>query len=341
MSYKITLQPSGHRFTAEADESVLDAALRQGLIIPYSCRGGTCGRCMGKVVEGEVRYPDGQPPALSTTEAAIGQALFCQARPASDLVVEVREVRRSEDIQPRRLPCRVAQIDELAHDVRRLWLQLPGNERLQFFAGQYIDILLKDGRRRGFSLANAPHADELLELHIRLVPGGTFTRYVFSELKEGALLRFEGPFGQFYLREDSPRPILMLAGGTGFAPLKGIIEHALHTGLERPMHLYWGVRSRRDLYLDALPRRWAQEHPNFRYTPVLSEPAAEDDWQGSTGWVHEALLADHPRLEGYDVYMSGPPPMIEAARADFVARGLREEHLFFDSFDYAADSQLS
>lgn len=338
-SYTVTLQPGGHSFSVEPGESVLTAALRQGLVIPYSCRGGTCGSCMGKVLSGRVDYADGLPPALSEAEAASGSALFCQARACSDLTIAVREVRQGSDIPPRKLPARVVKIEDLSHDVRRLYLKTPGSERLQFLAGQYIDILLPGGKRRGFSLANAPHDDELLELHVRLVPGGQFTRYVFEEMKEGALLRLEGPFGQFYLRKESPRPILLMGGGTGFAPLKGIIEHAFHVGVDRPMHLYWGVRARRDLYLDALPRRWAESHPNFSYVPVLSEPAAEDDWRGETGLVHQALLRHHPRLADYDVYMSGPPPMIEAAKREFLMHGLPSERLYFDSFDFAKDAK--
>jgi len=339
MSYKVTIEPSKHEFQVEDGESVLDAALRQGLILPYSCRGGTCGTCAGKVVEGDVHYPQGRPEALSETEEAIGQALFCQARPKTDLVIEAREVRDAGDIRPRRLPCRVEGIEDLAHDVRRLWLRPPGNDRLQFFAGQYVDVLLQGGRRRGFSLANPPHDDELLEIHVRRVEGGEFTGYVFGELKEKALLRFEGPLGSFFLREDSPRPILLMGGGTGFAPLKSIIEHAFFLGIQRPMHLYWGVRARRDLYMDDLPRRWEAEHENFRYTPVLSEPAPSDDWSGHIGLVHNVLLNDHPNLSDYDVYISGPPGMVEAAKRDFAKHDLDTAHLYFDSFDYAADSQ--
>ena len=339
MSYQVTIRPSGHAFQVKDGESVLDAALRQGLLIPYSCRGGTCATCMGKVVEGEIDYPGGQlPEALDEKEAAVGQALFCQARPQSDLVIEVREVRGADEIQPRKLPCRVVTIEDLCHDVKRLYLKLPGNERLQFLAGQYIDILLRDGRRRAFSLANAPHDDELLELHIRHVAGGEFTSKVFRDMHEKALLRLEGPHGNFFLREDSARPILMMGGGTGFAPLKGIIEHAFELGVRRPIHLYWGVRSARDLYLDDLPRGWAERHPDFHYVPVLSDPQPEDHWNGRTGLVHNILLQDHGDLSDFDIYMSGPPAMIESARRDFEHHGLNPEHLYYDSFDFAADT---
>lgn len=341
MSYKVSIRPSGHTITVAEGESVLDAGLRQGVIIPYSCRGGSCGSCAGRVIEGSIRYPQGRPQGLSEEAAARGEALFCQAQPTSDLTIEVREVKSGGEIPPRRLPCRVVKVEQLAHDVRRLYLKTPSNQRLQFLAGQYIDILLKDGRRRGFSLANAPHDDELLELHIRLVEGGEFTGFVFNQMQESALLRIEGPLGQFYLREESPRPILMLAGGTGFAPLKGMLEHAFHAGVQRPITLYWGVRARRDLYLDELPKAWARQHPNFRYVPVLSDPQPEDDWSGATGFVHEAVLRDHADLSGFDAYLSGPPAMIEAAGAAFAARGLQPENLYSDAFEFASDSRPS
>ncbi|MDZ7621627.1 MAG: CDP-6-deoxy-delta-3,4-glucoseen reductase [Candidatus Competibacteraceae bacterium] len=337
MPYHVTLQPTGHEFLVAEHESVLDAALREkGSVLPYGCRNGTCGSCMGTIQSGEIVYPDGRPPALSEREEAEGKALLCQARPRSDLVIEAREVQGGQDLPVKILPCRVERRELLAPDVMRLYLKPPSAERLQFLAGQYVDILLADGRRRGFSLANAPHADEALELHVRHVPGGFFTDYVFKKMKDKALLRFQGPLGTFFLREESLRPIILLGGGTGFAPLKGMLEHAFHIGLDRSLHLYWGVRAKVDLYLHELPRQWEKERPNFRYTPVLSEPRPEDDWTGRTGWVHEAVAADYPDLSGYEVYMSGPPPMIDAAKPAFAARGLPEDQLFYDSFEFSA-----
>jgi CDP-4-dehydro-6-deoxyglucose reductase len=336
MPYHVALRPSGHEFQVAENESVLDAALREkGAVLPYGCRNGTCGSCMGKILAGEIVYPAERPPGLSEREQAEGKALLCQARPQSDLVIEAREIKTGGDIAVKILPCRVERRELLAPDVMRLYLRLPSVERLQFLAGQYVDILLADGRRRSFSLANPPHADDLLELHVRRVPGGFFTDYVFDKMKEKALLRFQGPLGTFFLREDSPRPIILIGGGTGFAPLKGILEHAFHIGLGRPLHLYWGARAKVDLYLDGLPRRWEAEQPNFRYTPVLSEPRPEDGWGGRTGWVHEAVAADYPDLSGYEVYLSGPPPMIRAAKPAFAARGLPEERLYYDSFEFA------
>lgn len=338
MSFRVRIRSSDHEFTVEPGEPILEAALRQGLSLPYGCRNGTCGSCMAKVVEGEPFYPDGPPPALTDEDIAAGRVLLCQAQTDEDLVVDVDEIEEAGDIVVRTLPVRVARIEPLAHDVTMLRLQLPAGERLQFLAGQYIDLLLKDGRRRSFSMANPPHDDEYLELHIRRVPGGRFSDELLSDMKEKALLRFEGPLGTFFLREDSDRPIVMVAGGTGFAPIKSMVEHAIARGIERPIHVFWGVRARRDLYMDEQAREWAEAHANIDYTPVLSEPAADDDWSGATGFVHDAVAAAYPDLSGAQVYMSGPPVMIEAGRAAFRAAGLPRDQLFFDSFDYAPDA---
>ncbi len=338
MDHTVQVQPSGHQFTVREEEPVLDAALRQGVALPYGCRNGKCGSCRGKVVVGEIAYRDGQPTGITDAEVTSGLALFCQARPKSSLGIEIREVERARDIPVRTLPCRVAHIDQLAHDVIRLYLKLPDTERLQFLAGQYVDVLLKDGQRRAFSLANAPHDDRYLELHVRHIEGGTFTDFVFSRMQEKALLRIEGPLGSFVLRENSERPMIFVAGGTGFAPIKGIVQHALAEGVTRPIHLYWGVRAKRDLYMDELPREWAEEYPHVSYSPVLSEPAKEDAWAGRTGLVHEAVSADFPDLHSYEVYTSGPPAMIEAARKAFLAQGLSPENLFSDAFEFAYET---
>lgn len=333
MSFKIHVEPSGHEFFTETEETVLDAALRQSIGLPYGCRSGNCGNCIAKLLSGRVEYPSGQTSALEGRDP--DDCLLCQAVPASDVQIKVRELEAPQEIEVRLLPCRVVRIDHLAHDVVRLYLKLPEAQRLQFVAGQYLDFLLADGRRRAFSIANAPHDDELIELHIRHVDGGAFTDYVFTKMQEKSILRVQAPLGSFYLREDSERPIILMGGGTGFAPLKGMIEHAFHVGIERPMHLYWGVRALRDLYLGDLPEAWAREHGNFRYTPVLSEP--DPQWQGRRGWVHEAVVADYPDLSGYDVYMSGPPVMIEAAVAAFANCGVDRQHLYSDAFEYAKD----
>jgi CDP-4-dehydro-6-deoxyglucose reductase len=277
--------------------------------------------------------------------------------PLSDLVIEAREISAAEGIPIRIMPCRVMKLDRLAHDVMQLSLKLAEGQRLQFLAGQYIDILLSGNQRRSFSLATAPHADELLQLHIRHVPGGLFSEQVFTTMKERDLLRFQGPLGTFFLREDSDaqestnaagdrksgaadRPVILVAGGTGFAPIKSILDHAFAQGTTRPLHLYWGVRAQRDLYLHDLPQAWARKHAHFHYTPVLSQPLSGDHWSGRTGWVHEAVIADHPDLSRHEVYASGPPPMIESLKKAVIAHGLPGDRLYYDSFEHAHTPEI-
>lgn len=338
MSFVVTVKPSNRQFTVEEGETVLDAAIRQGLTFPYGCRNGVCGACRGKVVSGEISYPGGTPRALNELANIVGQSIFCKAAPCSDLVIEVHEIARSGELPIRKMPARVVKLERLADDVMRVYLKLPDTERMQFLAGQYIDILLPGGRRRSFSLANAPHEDALLELHVRHIEGGEFTGHVFTKMQEKDILRIEGPFGNFYLREDSTRPIICVAGGTGFAPIKALIEHAWREEIKRPVYLYWGARAKEDLYLDALPQSW-RSRSGFYYIPVLSEPKPSDDaWTGRIGLVHQAVLDDFSDLAGYDVYVCGPPAMIEAARAGCENLGLPEDQFYFDSFDFAVDA---
>ena len=335
MSHQVTIKPSGHTYAVSADETVLSAAVEAGFNLPYGCRNGACGACKGKILEGQVEHGEHQEKALTAAEKAAGQALFCCAKPLTDLVIECREVSANSGIKPRILPARVQKMEKLSHDVMALFLKLPSNERLQFLAGQYVEFILKDGKRRAFSLANAPHHDELLEMHLRLIPGGTFTQYVFTEMQEKAILRLEGPFGSFYLREDNDKPIIFVAGGTGFAPIKGIIEHILHHHIQRDMVLYWGAKTLQDLYLPELPAAWATEHPHFRFIPVLSEALPDDHWQGRTGLVHQAVLDDHADLSPYQVYCCGAPAMVDVVHQAFQAQGMPEDEFFSDAFTYA------
>ena len=338
ITHRITIGNTGHRFTANADETILEAALREGLILPYGCRDGACGSCKGKLIEGSIDYGKYSNKALTETEREAGMALFCQALPLSDLIIEAREVRKAGDIQIRTLPCRVQRIEHPTDDVVILYLKLPANERLQFLAGQYIDILLKDGTRRSFSMGNAPHDDEFLQLHVRHVPGGSFTDHVFQKMKERDILRFEGPLGTFFLREESDKPIVFVASGTGFAPIKAIIESALAKGVARPMTLYWGGRRPTDLYLSDLAKKWAGEHAGFSFVPVISEALPEDNWTGRSGFVHRAVMEDFPDLSGCQVYACGVPVMVDAARRDFTAQcRLAENDFYADSFTTAAD----
>ena len=337
MPYQITIQPSGHVFFADAGETILQAALREGFSLPYGCRNGACGTCKGKIIQGMVDFGSYNESALSEVEKKAGMALFCRAVPLTELVIECREIGAIKDIKIKTLPCRVHKLERVAPDVMIISLKLPANERLQFLAGQYIDILMKNGKRRSFSLANAPHDDELLQLHVRNYPGGTFAEHVFTQMKEKDILRFEGPFGTFFLREDSDKPIIFVASGTGFAPVKSILEHVFHvrnsSGNDRQMVLYWGNRTRPDLYLPNLAGGWQKEHDNFTFIPVLSEPEPPDSWSGRTGLVHQAVMQDFDNLAGYQVYACGAPAMVEAAHRDFTQlRRLPEEEFFSDAF---------
>lgn len=335
MPHKITIQPSGHVLYAQPGETVLQAALREGFPLPYGCRNGACGTCKGKIIQGTVDFGSHNDSALTEMEKQAGMALFCCAVPQTDLIIECREIGAIKDIKIKTLPCRVHRLERLAPDVMLIFLKLPANERLQFLAGQYIDIILKNGIRRSFSLANAPHDDELLQLHVRNYSGGTFAEHVFTQMKEKDILRFEGPFGTFFLREDSDKPIIFVASGTGFAPVKSILEHVFYVrnqrGHERQMVLYWGNRTQADLYMAELAGSW-QRHDNFTFIPVLSESPA-GDWSGRTGLVHEAVLQDFDDLAGYQVYACGTPAMVEAAHRDFTTlRNLPENEFFSDAF---------
>lgn len=338
MSHRVTIEPSGHQFEVEPGNTILRAALAAGIALPCGCRNGSCGACKGRVVSGRVDRGPYAEGALTGAELAQGYALFCCTRPLSDLVIASREVGTAGGMPVKTLPARVQEMTLLAPDVMRIRLRLPASERFQFLAGQYVDILLKDGGRRSFSLAHAPHADECLELHVRRVPGGRFTTHVFETMRARDILRLEGPHGAFYLREDSAKPVILLAGGTGFAPIKSLVEHAFRQESDRPMTLYWGARDRAGLYLDDLAAGWAGSHDGFGYVPVLSEPAASDAWRGRTGLVHRAVMADFPDLSGHQVYACGAPAMIEAARNDLMgACNLKVEDFFADSFSFATE----
>ncbi len=335
--HSVTIQPSGHQFQVEDGEAVLAAALRQGFVLPYGCKNGACGSCKGKILSGTVDYGVYQQRALPDEDKAQGKALFCQARPLSDLVIEARTIGAAKDIQVKTLPCRVQKLERVTQDVMLLGLKLPANERLQFLAGQYLEFLLKDGSRRSFSMGNAPHDDELLQLHVRHVPGGQFTDHVFAKMKEREILRFEGPHGTFFLREDSAKPIVFVASGTGFAPIKSIIEYALNKEIARPMTLYWGGRRPQDLYMHALAGAWAAGD-KLTYVPVVSDALPQDSWAGRTGFVHRAVMQDFPDLSMHQVYACGVPIMVDSARRDFIAQcKLPEDEFYADSFTTQAD----
>jgi CDP-4-dehydro-6-deoxyglucose reductase len=343
MTFKVTLQPSGRGFEVARDEAVLPAAIRQGIGLPYGCRDGACGSCKSRLLEGRVIHGAHQLKALSAQEEADGLILTCCATPQTDLVIEARTVPGAGEFAVQKMPCRVGTIARPAPDVAILTLQLPANVVLKYHAGQYVEFILRDGARRSYSMANAPHrAAEGLELHLRHMPGGKFTDHVFGAMKEKEILRLEGPFGSFYLREDSDAPIVLLASGTGFAPIKAIVEHMQHKGIARDTVLYWGCRSKADLYLHDWALEAAAAMPNLRYVPVLSEPKPEDRWDGRTGFVHQVVMADLPDLSGHQVYACGAPVMVDAAQRDFIARcGLAAEQFFADSFVTEADKHAA
>jgi CDP-4-dehydro-6-deoxyglucose reductase, E3 len=341
MPFVVTVQPSGRNFSVERDEPILGAAIRQGVGLPYGCKDGACGSCKCRLLEGRVIHGVHQTKALSADEEASGWILTCQAAPQTDVVIEARTVPGAGEFAVRKMPSRVTSVSRPAPDVAILQMQLPANDRLEYHAGQYVEFILRDGSRRSYSMANAPHTQldkPGIELHLRHLPGGKFTDHVFGALKERDILRMEGPFGSFFLREDSDKPMILLASGTGFAPIKAIIEQMQFKKIQRPAQLYWGCRSRADLYMHEWALEAAAKMPNLQYVPVLSEPKPEDAWSGRTGLVHQAVMHDHPNLLNHQVYACGVPIMVESAKRDFVMKcGLPDDEFHADSFTSEAD----
>jgi CDP-4-dehydro-6-deoxyglucose reductase, E3 len=336
---KVTIKNSGHTFDVRPSQTVLQAAIDAGINLPYGCRNGACGSCKAKLISGKVMHTDYQSSAMSDSELAAGNTLLCCAMALEDLTISCREVGGLSGIKPRFLPARVAKKEQLAHDVFALHLQLPASERLQFLAGQYIEFILKDGQRRSFSIANAPHDSDFIQVHIRIIPNGVFTNYVANELQEKTIMRIEAPMGSFFLREDSDKPIIFIATGTGIAPIKGIIDHMLHNNIKRDITLYFGARHLEDLYLNDLCEKWAVFTPNLSYVPVLSKPKPGDKWLGKTGYVQDAVLQDFQDFSAYQVYACGSPNMIADARALFIKNGLPEDEFFSDAFTFATPLQ--
>lgn len=342
MGFQVNVQPSGRQFDVQDDETVLDAGIRLGVGLPYGCKDGACGSCKCRATSGRVSHLPYQPTALSAEEAAAGFILTCRARPETDLVLESRQVTAQGAFPVRKMPVRVVELTQLSGDVMQVVLQLPANTQMSFHAGQYIDFLLADGQRRSYSIATAPHQVEAarpqIELHIRHMPGGKFTDHVFSAMKEREILRVEGPFGSFYLREDSDCPVLMLASGTGFAPVRAMLEHLHHQGSQRQVRLYWGAHRPADLYMHQWMLDYAASHPNVHYEPVISLPQPDDGWTGRTGLALDAMLADVPDMRNWQLYACGAPAMVHAAHAQCTSRaGLPEDAFFADAFTSLKD----
>ncbi len=341
MSFNVSVLPSGRGFSANADEPILAAAIRQGIGLPYGCKDGACGSCKCKKLEGTVVHGIHQLKALSAEEEASGFILTCCGVAHSDVVIESRQVTDESAFPIRKLPSRVSSMLRASHDVMVIRLQLPASDMLKYHAGQYVEFLLRDGDRRSYSMANAPHTQAEtpgVELHLRYMAGGKFTEHVFGAMKEKEILRIEGPYGSFFLREDSDKPMVLLASGTGFAPIKALIEHMQYKNITRPATLYWGGRRPEDLYMNDWVLARVAEMPNLRYVPVVSDALAEDGWNGRTGFVHKAVLEDFPDLSPFQVYACGNPLMVESARADYSAlAGLPDEEFFADAFTTEAD----
>ncbi|MDN5924669.1 MAG: FAD-binding oxidoreductase [Xanthomonadales bacterium] len=337
MAFTVTLYANGRQFSVAADESILEGARRAGLALPYSCLSGVCGSCKASVISGTVHYPRNPPQALDSAEQAQHDVLLCQAVALSDLSLAAREVVAAEDIPCRKLQVEVVAKTLLAPDVMCVDLRALSSRRLRWLPGQYVDVLLDDGKRRAFSIANNANAEGRMQLHVRHVAGGGFTAWVFNDMQPGMRLHIEGPLGTFVPREDSERPMIFVAGGTGFAPIKAIVEHFMQLGTARPMHLYWGARNLAELYLRELPTCWAAQSPTLSFHAVLADPQAAAQAALRSGMVHTAVLDDFPDLSPFDVYVCGPPALIDAARHTFAAAGLGEDHLYFDSFEYAPD----
>jgi CDP-4-dehydro-6-deoxyglucose reductase len=338
--FQVTVQPSGRSFAVNPDEAILAAAIRQGIGMPYGCKDGACGSCKCRKLEGTVVHGPHQSKALSPEEEAAGFILTCCGVPQTDILLESRQVTDESAFPIRKMPSRVISMEKKSHDVMVVKLQLPANDTLRYHAGQYIEFILRDGARRSYSMANAPHLVGAggVELHIRHMPGGKFTDHVFTAMKEKEILRVEGPYGSFYLREDSDKPMVLLASGTGFAPIKAVIEHMQFKGVARPVTLYWGGRRPSDLYLDDWVRDKLAQMPQLKYVPVISNALPEDNWTGRTGFVHKAVLEDFPDLSSHQVYACGAPIVVDSARAEYSALAkLPPDEFYADSFTTEAD----
>ncbi len=330
--FSIENQISGKTFPINKDETILDAAISHGINFPYGCQKGFCGQCKATILEGEVYYEDEVPNGITEQEIADGMALLCQCNVKSDVKLTVSEIDSVDDIELKTMPCRVEKISHLSGDVVKLLLKIPGSESLQYLAGQYIDLAHPDFEPRAFSIANAPVNSSTIELHIRVIEGGKFTNYISNDLEKKSLLKIEGPKGSFYFIEDSDKPAILVAGGTGFAPIKSIIEHMIETNSDREAFIYWGVRDEPDLYM-SLPEEWSKEYDNIHFVPVLSEP--NENWKGRTGFVHDSVLEDFEDLIDYEVYACGPPVMVEAVANTFIGKGMKKDNFYSDAFEFA------
>jgi NAD(P)H-flavin reductase len=321
----------GPTFECNDAENIVSAAERAGWAIPASCRAGICGTCEGEVSEGAFVVP-GRNDDGPILDGPAGTVKLCRARPRSDLRIAPREIKAVEPGSLKPIVAKVLKIEKPSAEVAVLKLRFPAGTRAKFRAGQYLRILLEDGSERSFSMANPPQSNDGVELHIRYLPGGLVSEAVFNVLKPGDAVRLRLPQGDFWLRE-SDKPIVFVAGGTGFAPVQSIVEDMLRRQIRRPAHVYFGARTPDLLYRDSLARQWTAKRPaELVYVPVVSSPPDDGSWTGRTGLVHHAVLADLPSLAGHEVYACGAPAMVAAAREAFMAQGLAHDDFFCDAF---------
>ena len=329
-TYKIKIQSSGLEFHVKPSQTILEGAIASGITLPYGCQDGACGSCKGKVISGKYFLNEYQSSALTDSDIKAGNTLYCKSMAQEDLVIEPNIPEVYDQYSPKVLPVKVESLTRLNHDVMQMFLKLPAKETFRFKAGQYIEFIMGDGSRRAFSMANAP-LDSKIELHLRLIEGGKFTSFVFNEMKEKSIHRIEGPIGQFYLR-DSEKPIIFIAGGTGFAPIKSIIEDMIANKNKRKIYLYRGVRSGKDFYMNELVNDWIKKLEGLTYIPVVEDGLSED---ARSGYVHHAVLEDFKNLNDIQVYCCGAPGLVENAFKDLTKSGLPDDQFFADAFTFA------
>ncbi len=329
-TYKIKIQSSGLEFHVKPSQTILEGAIASGITLPYGCQDGACGSCKGKVISGKYFLNEYQSSALTDSDIKAGNTLYCKSMAQEDLVIEPNIPEVYDQYSPKVLPVKVESLTRLNHDVMQMFLKLPAKETFRFKAGQYIEFIMGDGSRRAFSMANAP-LDSMIELHLRLIEGGKFTSFVFNEMKEKSIHRIEGPIGQFYLR-DSEKPIIFIAGGTGFAPIKSIIEDMIANKNKRKIYLYRGVRSEKDFYMNELVNDWIKKLEGLTYIPVVEDGLSED---ARSGYVHHAVLEDFKNLNDIQVYCCGAPGLVENAFKDLTKSGLPDDQFFADAFTFA------
>ena len=343
MSHELSIEPLGRTIEVEEGQTILDASLRAGIYLPHACGQGYCATCKISVLDGEVDHGNASNFALMDYEREEGKALACCAKLEADTVIEVEiEI----DTDSRNLPVRdyqgiVSRIEKLTPTIKGIWIKLDNDEVLDFQVGQYVNLQLPDDIGiRAFSLANPPSTGNEIELNIRLVPGGVCTGWIHSQLKVGDKLRLTGPYGRFFVHKSAKLPSLFMAGGSGLSSPRSMILDLIGEGSELPITLVQGARNRQELYYHDEFVALAARHPNFTYVPALSDEAADSDWQGFRGFVHDAAKAHFDNdFRGRKAYLCGPPIMIEACITTLMQGRLFERDIYTEKFFSAADAQ--